>query len=252
MTDKTTGTKRVLTTVTLATLCLAGAAGGFAADALEMQPGLAYQIFGRSDGAGRQGAWDGSTAAPGSPSAPKIMLVDNSRDWSVRFTGMLTAPVDGEYLFRAEAHTGVRVMIDNTWVIDGLTDNAARSGKATLAKGKPVPIVVDYSCDLGKSDAKAVLRLFWTPPGGKETPVPAGAYSFLGRPRGVASDPKGIAAKLLNLTGGAHCRLVWTQTPRSTKTHHKMEAFDTRTKAVRMVFPFALTFAFIYGGHTFR
>ncbi len=241
-TGKTVGIVRTMSATALATLWLAWAGGGFAAEPLEIQPGLACQSFGRADDAGRQGAWDGSSAAPNSSIAPEIMVLGDGRGYSARFTGMITAPADGEYLFRAEAHTGVRVMIANAWIIDGLTNAAARSGKATLAKGKPVPIVVDYSCDLGKSDAKAVLRLFWTPPGGQEAPVPAGAYSFLGRPRGVVSDPQGIAAQLLNHTGGAHCRLVWTAVnkqeadaakAKSTVNHYKLEAFDTRTKTVR-------------------
>jgi len=95
-------------------------------------------------------------------------------DWGLRFTGMLTPPVDGEFAFRAEADIGVRVTIGNQLVIDGWAKDAARTGKATLSKGKPVRIVVEYSFDRGKGGTKPTLRLFWTPPGGSEVPVPVG------------------------------------------------------------------------------
>ena len=129
------------------------------------QPGLAYELFGDTN----------LERAQGSGPATEIGPMDKgNNDWGLRFTGMLMPPADGEYAFRAEADTGVRVTIGNNLVIDGWAKDAARVGKATLSKGKPVRIVVEYSFDRGKGGTKPTLRLFWTPPGGSEVPVPVG------------------------------------------------------------------------------
>jgi hypothetical protein len=64
------------------------------------------------------------------------------------------------------------VTIGNNLVIDGWAKDAARTGKATLAKNKPVRITVEYFFDRRQGGTKAALRLFWTPPGGQEAPVP--------------------------------------------------------------------------------
>ena len=100
------------------------------------------------------------------------MVVPNAGDWGVRFRGLLTPPADGEYAFRAEADTGVRVKIRNKLVIDGWAKDAPRTGKVVLTKGKPVSLVVEYFFDRGKGGEEAALRLFWTAPGGQEAPVP--------------------------------------------------------------------------------
>jgi hypothetical protein len=98
-------------------------------------------------------------------------------DWGLRFTGLLTPPADGDYLFRVEADTGVRLKLEGKTVIDGWVQDDARTGKATLKKATPTAIVVEYFFDRGKGAKRAELRLFWTPPGGQEEPVPATAYS---------------------------------------------------------------------------
>jgi hypothetical protein len=142
---------------------------GNAAGQPKLQAGLAYERFGDTDLERRLGD---------SGSAPDVGPMDKGHnDWGFRFTGLLMPPADGEYAFRAEANTGVRVKIINAPVIDDWARDAARTGKATLAKDKPIPIVVEYFFDRGKGGGKAELRLLWTPPGGREAPVPATAYS---------------------------------------------------------------------------
>jgi hypothetical protein len=129
------------------------------------QPGIAYELFGDTN----------LERAQGSGPATEISPMDKGNsDWGLRFAGTLTPPVEGEYAFRAEADTGVRVKIDGKTVIDGWARDAARTGKATVSKGKAVRIVVEYFFDRGKGGTKPTLRLFWTPPGGSEVPVPVG------------------------------------------------------------------------------
>ena len=103
-------------------------------------------------------------------------------DWGLRFAGQLTPPADGEYVFRAEADTGVRLKLEGKTVIDGWAPDGPRSGQATLKKGVPTAIVVEYFFDRGKGGKKAEMRIFWTLPGGREAPVPATAYSHLPPP----------------------------------------------------------------------
>ena len=151
----------------LARQCLLSAPLFIASMAMAAEPGLTAERFGSP--ALERFAESGS--------APDLGPMDKGeRDWGLRFSGVLAPPTDGEYAFRSEADTGVRVKINNELIIDGWGKGAARTGKATLAKDKPVPIVVEYFFDKGKGGAKAALRLFWTPPGGQEVPVPPAAY----------------------------------------------------------------------------
>lgn len=152
-----------MSTTLVATLSLAGAAGGWAAEpAKGSQAGLAYELFGDAN---LQRLGESGSAAEIGP------MDKGDNDWSLRFTGMLTPPADGEYAFRAEADTGVRVKINQSLVIDGWARDGARNGKATLGKDKPVPLVVEYFFDRSSGGAKAALRLFCTPPGGLEAPL---------------------------------------------------------------------------------
>jgi hypothetical protein len=141
---------------------------GKAAGRARLQPGLAYEYFGGSN----------LNRLQKEGSVPDITPIDRGHgDWSLRLKGLLTPLANGEFTFRAEADIGVRLKINSKLVINGWAKDAARTGKATLAKDKPIPIVVEYFFDREKGGAKAMLRLFWTPPGGKEAPVPAGCYS---------------------------------------------------------------------------
>jgi len=158
----------------------------------EPKPGLAYELFG--DANLQRLAESGSVAEIGP-------MDKGSSDWSLRFTGMLTPPTDGDYVFRAEADTGVRVKINQKLVIDGWAKDAARNGKATLEKGKPVPLVVEYFFDRPKGGAKAALRLFWTPPGAEEAPLLAGSSTNLPAP------PTKLSPSLIEVRGDEQRRI---------------------------------------------
>jgi hypothetical protein len=145
--------------------------------ALAAEPGLLTQDFGGINLDGRP-----SGLCITLDIGPRGVGSNNQMDGGLRYIGLLTPPADGEYIFRVEADTGVRVKINGTSVIDGWSPGGARTGKATLAKATPVPIVVEYYFNRAGGGKKAELRLFWTPPGGREVPVPRTAYTHEPQP----------------------------------------------------------------------
>jgi hypothetical protein len=154
--------------LTSATLLALSAVGAVAVEVTPPEPGLICEVFG-----------DTTLNRPGKVvSVPDLdVLEKGSTDWSLRFSGLLTAPTGGEYAFRAEADTGVRLKIAGKTIVDGFTLDGARTGKATLVKGARTPLVVEYCFSLMDGGKEAALRLFWTPPGERERPVPASAYT---------------------------------------------------------------------------
>lgn len=145
---------------------------------LERRPGLIYERFGNTD----------LTRSFGTRYAPDLDAMDNeNNDYGLRFTGFLAAPTAGEYAFRVEADTGVRLILGGKTVIGGWAPEGARTGKAALTKDRPTSFTVEYFFDNRNGGKKAALRLFWTPPGGGETRVPASAYSHMPPPTPPAS-----------------------------------------------------------------
>jgi hypothetical protein len=135
---------------------------------LECRPGLLYKRFGNTD----------LTRPFGTRHAPDLDAMDNeNNDYALRFTGYLAVPTAGEYVFRVEADTGVRLLLGGKTVIDGWARDGARAGKAALTRDRPTSFTVEYFFDNRNGGKKAALRLFWTPPGGREEPVPAAAYT---------------------------------------------------------------------------
>lgn len=153
---------------TLRLALAADPATGNAAGQPKLQAGLDYEFFG-SPTLERLG--DSGSALDVGP------MDKGHNDWGLRFTGLLMPPADGEYAFRAEADTGLRLYLDGNPVIDGWAPDGARTGKVTLKKANPVAIMVMYFFDRGNGGKTAELRLFWTPPGGQEAPVPVTAYA---------------------------------------------------------------------------
>jgi len=137
----------------------------------KLQPGLDYEFYGSTT---LEGVGDSGSALDVGPMGEGR---EDWGDWGIRFTGLLMPPADGEYAFRAEADTGLLLYLDGKPVIDGWALNGARTGKVTLKKANPADITVMYFFDRSKGGKKAELRLFWTPPGGQEEPVPVTAYA---------------------------------------------------------------------------
>ncbi|MGB2806390.1 MAG: PA14 domain-containing protein [Sedimentisphaerales bacterium] len=100
-------------------------------------------------------------------------------DWSARWTGFIEAPYSGAVIFSAEATDGLRLMIGEKVVIDGLLINGDRIGKVTMIKGRKTPITVAFTSAQGK--AKLVLSWSWT--GHSQSIVPAAALSHKVPPR---------------------------------------------------------------------
>jgi len=134
--------------------------------------------------------------------------MDNANnDYGLRFTGFLAAQTDGEYAFRVEADTGVRLILGGKTVIDGWARDGARAGKAALTRDLPTSFTVEYFFDNRRGGKKAALRLFWTPPGGSEMPVPSSAYSHTPPPPPSPPAPEVLAAALIKIQGNEQGRL---------------------------------------------
>lgn len=86
-------------------------------------------------------------------------------NWSVRFTGFITAPTTGTYALRATIRTddGARIIVDGTTVADAWTSGATTpTGTVQLTAGVPTPITIEF---WDKSGA-ASLAMSWQLPGG--------------------------------------------------------------------------------------
>jgi beta-glucosidase len=85
--------------------------------------------------------------------------------YSVRWTGELTPPVDGQYSIGVAGDDGYRLFIDDKKVIDNWRDEPATTKSATVAlqAGKAVKIVLEYYQDTGGAE----VHLRWQVPGAK-------------------------------------------------------------------------------------
>jgi len=100
-------------------------------------------------------------------------------DWSARWTGFIQCPYSGEVTFNAKASDGLRLIITDKVVIDGLSEDGARLGKVTMKKGRKTPITLEFT----SAEGKAALHLSWSWPGQVPTIVPAAALSHAGELR---------------------------------------------------------------------
>ena len=107
--------------------------------------------------------------------------------WSARWTGILTAPVSGEYVFHTFSNDGVRLWIDDTQLIDNWTDHTETEdvGRIVLSAGTTHRVRLEYFYNGGQGATK----LWWTLPDGAgkgvKQPVPASALQHSG-PQGGA------------------------------------------------------------------
>ena len=88
----------------------------------------------------------------------------NADNFSVRWTGKVTASKTGDYKFETVSDDGVRLWVNNSKIIDNWTKHSVTtntSNKVSLVAGKSYPIKVEYF-DAGGG---AVIRLRWKPPG---------------------------------------------------------------------------------------
>ncbi len=104
--------------------------------------------------------------SPGDP-----LGVDN---FSVRWTGSITAPVTGDYIFGTRSDDGVRLWVGIDQAINNWNDHSAmwdRSTPIPLKGGEPVGITLEYY----ENGGDAVIELYWsnTDAGIAEEPIPA-------------------------------------------------------------------------------
>ena len=81
---------------------------------------------------------------------------------SIRWTGILNAPVTGTYTFSAKVDDGIRVWVGGVMVIDNwqLNDDGHFTGKVLMKAGVPYDLKVEYFNGLIEGE----VRLLWTLP----------------------------------------------------------------------------------------
>ncbi|MBL8160164.1 prepilin-type N-terminal cleavage/methylation domain-containing protein [Candidatus Saccharibacteria bacterium] len=95
--------------------------------------------------------------------------------YSVRWTGLVTAPSTGSYTFHAFTDDGVRVWVNGTLIINQWIDqHATRTGTISLNAGQQYPIVYEMYENAGS----AAAALDWTPPAGTQVNIPASAFTY--------------------------------------------------------------------------
>ncbi len=108
-------------------------------------------------------------------------------DWSARWEGLIDAPHSGEVTFSADAADGVRLIIDDEVVIDGLADGGRREGRVEMEKGRRTPVTLEFVSRHG--NAKLVLSWSWS---GQAAAIVAD--SALSHPREPKIAPRNVAA----------------------------------------------------------
>ena len=111
--------------------------------------------------------FDWGTGAPDPAMEPE--------EFSVRWTGQVTAPATGTYTFHVITDDGVRLYVDNQLLIDKWVGQGATewTGTIALTAGKKYDIRMEYY-DYIKT---AVAKLLWTRPPGTKEVIPRSSLS---------------------------------------------------------------------------
>jgi hypothetical protein len=93
--------------------------------------------------------------------------------FSVRWTGTLTVPRDGEYTLITESNDGVRVWLGGTKLIDNWTEHSISEDRAAviLQSSQAVPLKVEFFYAGGQM----AMKLFWEGPGIPRELIPESA-----------------------------------------------------------------------------
>jgi MSHA biogenesis protein MshQ len=94
----------------------------------------------------------------------------------VQWTGQLVAPVSGTYTFATVSDDGVRLWVDNQWLIDNWTDHPTvtdTSRGVYLEAGQKYPVRLDFY----ESGGVAVMQLLWAIPGRGYEVIPQSALT---------------------------------------------------------------------------
>ncbi len=112
--------------------------------------------------------WRGKSPAPG---------LDDT-EYSIRWTGKLTPPASGNYLFLTMVDDGIRVFIDGKVVVDAWGDHDSEdfTGKIYLEKGRAYDLKVEYFNGIFEGE----MHLRWQMPG--DEPMFGGLAGYNDKP----------------------------------------------------------------------
>ncbi len=94
--------------------------------------------------------------------------------FSIRWTGLITAPASGTYTFTVLADDGVRLWVNDQLLISAWFDQnlTRRSATISLSAGQAYRIKLEYY----NQDARGAIKLRWAYPGQSEQVVPPSAF----------------------------------------------------------------------------
>lgn len=132
-----------------------------------------------------------STVVDGAIHYPNMVPVYEQRTGQgeragVRWTGGLTVPADGEYVFDAVGDNGFRLWVDDELLIDFWVDEwdvPQRSEPVTLTAG-----VHDFRFELFQNDGGAHIKLEWSGPELEREVIPASAFTLPDDYEGITGD----------------------------------------------------------------
>jgi beta-glucosidase len=129
----------------------------------DSKPGLKAEFFNNANLEGAPAStrvdaqvnfdWRGIAPAPGL----------TGQAYSVRWTGELVGPADGDYLLGGSASDGFRLYLDGTRIVDDWIAHYARTRTTSvhLSRARVYKIVVEY---YSRQARNPVARLLWSPP----------------------------------------------------------------------------------------
>ena len=168
------------------------------------EPGPA---FAPGNGTGLTGTYFNNMTLAGSPTVTRIEAVDfdwgsgspaagiNADNFSVRWSGTLTAPTTGTYRFQTYTDDGVRLSVNGVALITNWTDHSPTtdtSAGINLTAGQKVSITMEFY----ERGGGATARLRWMMPGESSyVPIPASQLTPL-----PATVPSGLTGNYFNNT----------------------------------------------------
>jgi hypothetical protein len=113
---------------------------------------------------------------PGKAYAIYVRQAAASGQFSVRWTGLVEAPVAGELSFHTFSNDGVRLWVNDQLLIDKWVDQSEveHTGKLAVTAGQKLRVKLEYFYNGGQGAAK----LWWSASGLAKAPVPASALSL--------------------------------------------------------------------------
>jgi hypothetical protein len=108
----------------------------------------------------------------------KVLTAKRSMGVGAEIRGMIHLPDPGTYLFRVNSNDGVKVTIAGILLHEDPyihSDTISEAIEFAVQQAGWYDLAIDYYQKKGTS----ALGLYWTPPGGSETTVPAEAYGHL-------------------------------------------------------------------------